>query len=350
MSKRKPKGYWTKERCIEEALNYNTITEFKRESQYAYRLSHENKWFDEICSHLTRTIKPSGYWNLENCKIEALKYITQIDFITKSRSAYGSAYENEWLDEICSHMVSDKKQKGYWTKENCKTEALKYTTKKEFVEAESGAYDAAFDNGWMDEICSHMITIGNRFNRLIYSFEFPDNHVYIGLTYNPKNRYSNHMKYGTVFNYMNETGLTPIFKILTDYMDKEIASKMEGIKVKEYKDNGCNILNKAKTGNLGGGCKILIWTKEKCQESAKNFKSRTEFQKNEVGAYESALRNEWLDEICSHMLGYIPKWPKELCKELAIKCLTRGEFKKNYINAYQASHYYNWIDEFFPKK
>jgi hypothetical protein len=48
------------------------------------------------------------------------------------------------------------------------------------------------------------------------------------------------------------------------------------------------------------------WTKEKYQEAALKCKSRKEIEKIFNGAYNSALKHNWLDEICSH----IPKRAK----------------------------------------
>ena len=39
-----------------------------------------------------------------------------------------------------------------WTKENCIKEIIKYKTKTEFNKGASGAYDAAYDNGWLNEL------------------------------------------------------------------------------------------------------------------------------------------------------------------------------------------------------
>lgn len=48
MKKRKPKGYWTKERCQEEALKYESRSEFKKYSGSAYNIVKKNKWLDEL--------------------------------------------------------------------------------------------------------------------------------------------------------------------------------------------------------------------------------------------------------------------------------------------------------------
>ena len=69
--------------------------------------------------------------------------------------------------------------KKIWTKEKCKEEALKYDNRTSFRINSISAYRKSNDNNWLDEICSHMEIKGNRFNRAIYCFEFPYKSVYI---------------------------------------------------------------------------------------------------------------------------------------------------------------------------
>ena len=98
--------------------------------------------------------KPNGYWTKERCHKEALKYSIRKEFVKGSSGAYNAAYKNGWLDEICSHMEIIC---GKWTIETTKEEALKYNTHIEFSKGSRGAYATAYKNGWLDEICSHMI-------------------------------------------------------------------------------------------------------------------------------------------------------------------------------------------------
>ena len=53
------------------------------------------------------------------------------------------------MDEVCEHMIEKKKPNGYWTKTNCKKEALKYNSKTEFIKNASGAYDKVIEFGGM---------------------------------------------------------------------------------------------------------------------------------------------------------------------------------------------------------
>ena len=65
-------------------------------------------------------------------------------------------------------------------------------------------------------------------------------------------------------------------------------------------------LNKIKTGGIGGG--YIIWTHERVEEVALKYNKRTDFKKNNAGAYDAAWRNNWLDDVCSHMInGNQPK-------------------------------------------
>lgn len=84
------------------------------------------------------------------CSKESEKYITLKEFSTNNRSAYNSALKNGFLYEITSHMQM-KKHKGYWTKENCYKESMKYKNKISFQEGSRGAYKRSYENNWLCE-------------------------------------------------------------------------------------------------------------------------------------------------------------------------------------------------------
>jgi predicted GIY-YIG superfamily endonuclease len=189
----------------------------------------------------------------------------------------------------------------------------------------------------------------NPYYRLIYAFEFPDNSVYVGLTYNSTERKNEHLntnkKHKTsVCKHIEKTGVEPIFKELTEFIDRNEASKLEGEVLEIYKNNGWKILNRVKTGGLGGNRRF--WSKTKCLEVAKKCKYKSEFIKKFSGAYESALKNGWIDICCDHMKR-APVWNKRydlnMCLSVAKICQTRGEFQKKYNSAYQAARKNGWL-------
>jgi predicted GIY-YIG superfamily endonuclease len=243
--------------------------------------------------------------------------------------------------------IMSKKPNGYWTYDNCALEALKYLTKIDFKRNSSSAYTVAHKNGWMKEISLHMISNGNKFKRCIYSYEFSDNSVYVGLTFNLNERHNNRNSHttDTVTKYQTKTGLIPIKKQLTEYVDVEEARILEGEFVEDYKSNGWNILNIKQTGGIGGN--TLFWTKEKCINIAKHCKSRTEFY-NHRGAYSSSQKNGWLDEI--YLILKSNRGGKfiyniESCRNKSLLCRTKAEFKRKFLNEFTAAYRHGWLND-----
>jgi len=344
---RYPIGYWTKEKCQELALQCETRTIFHKKHPTGYNTSNKNGWLDEICSHMEEKQKPDGYWTKEKCQEEALKYKTKTEFRNYCSSAYRASLYNNWID-LFSHMTPLYKPKGYWTKKRCHEEALKYKTKTEFKNNTSSAYSIAYNNGWLNDICLHMEIIGNRYTRCIYVYEFKDNHAYIGLTYNLRIRNNSHLSKAdsSVYQHIKNNCKNYNLIQLTDYIPVIEAQKLEENYVNQYKEKGWSILNKATTGSIGGA--YYIWTYELVKEEALKYKTRKEFLKNSCGAYNYAYSYNILNDICSHM-EYIQKpngyWTKEKCHKKALKYNKRSVFKNKSTDAYKAAHRRGWLDD-----
>jgi len=292
-----------------------------------------------------------------------------------------------------------------WTIEKCRKIALNYKRKIDFLNGNNKAYDAAYRNKWLGDICNHMEISGDKYNRCIYAYEFPDNSVYIGLTYNLEVRDEQHKadtksNNSCVLSHIKNRHLLPILVKLSDYINYAEASVLEGTFVNKYKENGWIILNKNITGSLGASnliytkekCKEIIdtcvylsdlysthgrvilickendwflteidnlikikksnnhWNKKNCSEISKSFCDIKDFIEKESSAYRSALKNGWLEEITSHM--YISKkgkgyWTKEKCKEEAAKYIGKFAFQKGSNGAYKSAYKNKWLNEFF---
>jgi superfamily II DNA or RNA helicase len=254
-TKIKPSNYWTYEKCQEAALLCKSRTEFCKKFNTAYKTSSNNNWLDEICSHMIDVIKPSGYWTEEICQETALLCKTKTEFKNNFGAAYNAARKLNFLDKICSHMIDVIKPSGYWTEEICQDFALLCNSRTQFSIKYPGAYQSAQRNNFLDKICSHMT---------------------------------------------------------------------DGIKPSGY------------------------WTEEICQDFALLCNSRNEFRKKYPNAYNAARKLNFLDKVCSHMTdGNKPSsyWTEEICQDFALLCKNKTEFLKKYPNAYNAARKLNCLNK-----
>lgn len=142
----KPRGYWTEERCLEEAKKYKTKKDFRGGSYSAYIISCRNRWLDEYVWLDNTEVRK---WTYEACKEAALKYTRRVDFQRGSNVAYGVSLRNGWLDEY--EWLEDPVTKKKWTSESCKKVAMKYNSVSEFLKHDKVAYNVACKNGWIKE-------------------------------------------------------------------------------------------------------------------------------------------------------------------------------------------------------
>ena len=338
---RKPNNYWNKENCRIEALKYSNKSEFQKIAAGAYSSIYRNGWENELLRHM---VCKNRMWTKETCIQEGLKFKKRSDFIKQTNGAYRYAVRNGWVNDCISHMKKIQKY-SRWSKELCKQEALKYLSKTEFKKNAGGAYNMAYYGNYLDEICSHMPIIGNIKKRCIYAAEFSDGYAYIGLTFNLNRRISKHLgdKRSQIYKHIELYDIKPIFKQITEYVDIITAKAFEGKYVNDYMINGWCILNIAKTGSVGGH--TGYWTKELCKLEALKYKNKKDFTFEKMGAYLSAQRNGWLDEICQHMIPKKGFWSLEKCYEEALKYNTRGEFQKKSHKSYYSAQRNGWLDE-----
>ena len=291
----------------------------------------------------------------EKCHELSKKCSSRNEFKHLNNSAYNVARKNGYIDEICSHMT-EKCHK--WTKEECYELSKRCSSRSEFAKKYKNPYTYSRRYKWLDEICSHMVYLGDRYNRGIYSYKIEYNnkkYAYSGLTCNFERRHKEHLKNingihkikCTIDTFCRENNIKlPMYEIAYDYMDVNNAKLKEYENMVELDKQGYIILNKSKCGGLGGNLSEL--TKEKCQELSLLCKTRKEFYKKYNSAYKLSGKNNWLDEICSHMIILKRSneyWTKEICHKSALKYSSRSQFKKLCYNIYDISSKHGWLDE-----
>jgi predicted GIY-YIG superfamily endonuclease len=241
----------------------------------------------------------------------------------------------------------------YWDEKSVRKEASKYTSKSEFQKGSGSAYDKAKKLGIIDDLGFQIL--GSKYKRMIYAFIFTKNNaVYVGLTYNQERRKKQHFKVdnengraSAVKIFRDETGETPEMIKLTDYLPKEEAVLKENEFVEYYRSLGYKILNRTKTGALGGN--VLKWTEDNIHKEASKYKSKSEFQNGSIGAYGAALRLGIIDDLGFTNLH--KSWDEDSVRKEATKYNNKSEFKKGSVGAYEAAVRLGIINDlgFVPK-
>ena len=343
---KKPKGYWTLKRCLEDAGRYSSRSEWRKNSGGGFNAASKNGWLDDCCGHMSRPKAHNLKWTFEKCLQDASQYSSRSEWKQNSKG-YDTASRNGWLEECCGHMEFLTKPNGYWTLEQCREDAAQYSTRAEWAKDSGSAYQMAHRNGWLDECCGNMEKVGNKFKRAIYAFEFEDNSVYIGLTHRYSERRWSHENKSSNRGVRQriEAGVGYRFVEFGEWLSPEEAAEEERKTLEDYAAKSWEILNLAKTGAIGGSERI--WTLEKCVEDAAQYSSRIEWRQNSNG-YDVSAKNGWLEECCGHM-EFLTKpngyWTLEQCREDAAQYSTRTEWKQNLGGGYSAANKNGWIEE-----
>ena len=255
---------WNRETCYEEAKNYKSKTEFRKNSGGAYKVAYNNGWFDDY-SWFESNQKPNGYWNRKTCYDEATRYKSRGEFAKRSNSAYKVAKKNGWLND---YTWFEKLWEKKWNRETCYEEAIKYKSKVEFQKKNGSAYTTANKNRWLDDYTW---------------FERP-------IIHNKK------WNYETCFEEAKKY-----------YSKAEFRKSNSSAYNVAYKNGWFDDYSWFKDGNKTAVEKSRKWNRETCYEEAKKYNSKAEFRKNRNWAYSVAYKNGWMDDYTWFENGVISK-------------------------------------------
>lgn len=352
-SKKEYEEKYTKEVCRELCSRCKNRHDFSKEYSMCYgflKRMHED-WLEEFLPIKKHKL------SYENCYNRAKKFQTIKDFCKQDHSAYQKALREGWITDF-TWLSYSQLPSGYWTYETCYEEAKKYTTLSDYVKNAIGAYVKSVKNGWnKDYTWLKRAEISTKNEYVIYMYENTEKKsVYVGLTKDLKRRHKQHhdgekkhgvMVYDNVHKYFESIGEeVPEPIILQSDIYANEAQEYEQFYIEYFKDEGLNVINKAKGGSLGGGGKL--WTKETCHKEALKYKTKVEFRKNALGAFVAAKKNGWIDdytwlETTQKPSGY---WIYERCYNEALKYQTLRDFIKNGGGAYGAAKRNGWLEDF----
>ena len=278
-------------------------------------------------------------------KVEYAGSKTKVCIICKKHGEFWQIPSSHLKGHGCVKCRADGNTK--YNKEICIATARICNSRIEFLKKYPGMVDHAKRHGWYDECCAHMGTKGNK-QRIIYAYEFTDFHAaYIGLTFKMDVRNKRHHKEGAVFDFalLHHVDI-PEPKILSDYMDQEVASIQEGVWLQKYKDAGWMILNRFKTGSLGGQ-ETLDYDISKIEESMLGFKKMDDWSKS-YSSYREYIRQHQLDHLLDK---HFPNRMRQIydnyeeCRKAYSQCESIRQVHDRFPGALAAAKRHGWHKE-----
>jgi len=243
--------------------------------------------------------------------------------------------------------------------------ALQYKTRKEFEQGNRSAYTASVRRGpfidkngnivkyksgitntleFHNEICKHMIPQGNLYKRVIYVYKFfnennDKSHAYVGLTCNPIKRNQQHTQkitHKTVVKKFIEknSALRYEYEVLTDFVNPDIAIRLEDEYINKFKNEGWVMLNVSKGGALGGNTGTPL---KELEKTISKYTYMADFMKNEKNSYMVLLNRGLVDVLTKDLIR--KKHTDDDLIKTAVECGSLSEFLKRYKNTKYPSAY-----------
>jgi len=100
-NKKHPKGYWkNRDNIMKEAKKYSTKEEFQKGNLSAFLAAHKYGYIEEMQWLAQKKQHKWGYWNYKNIENEAIKYNTKTEFYKGNQTAYRAALKLGIIDDF----------------------------------------------------------------------------------------------------------------------------------------------------------------------------------------------------------------------------------------------------------
>jgi hypothetical protein len=121
---------WTKQECEVEAKKHTTLMSFQMRAYDAYKTAYDNNWLVEICGHMKSTIHFPGREIPECLKAGVARYVKKTEAVSLSAKSDDAHVKSENIvslpekfdDERVACEGNFHRPAGYWTFERCQDE------------------------------------------------------------------------------------------------------------------------------------------------------------------------------------------------------------------------------------
>jgi len=347
MGDKNPPKVWSKAKVLKEAKKHNTKRDWAEASRNSYNAAKYHGWFEEATAHmralgsrhlrciykievkdtkllyigLTYNVERRFKEHLRSKRFSRLAYeyglesiqITQLtDYVDRELSV---ELEKKYIREAIANgfELLNKNSGGVlggseeiiWTREAIIEDAKKFSTKSEWAEKSSGAFDAARRSGVYEEAVSHMPEYSHKWTK--------DRVLEEALKYKSLSEWRKHS--GGSLTQARARGW---FEEASMHMKKRRAWSDEAILLdakrfttrsgwkaanpaayKAARDRG--LLERATVHMISAKKADGSWTKTAVLQEALKYKNRTEWKRNSSGSYSTAVKKGWLIEASAHM-------------------------------------------------
>jgi predicted GIY-YIG superfamily endonuclease len=301
---------FTDNEIIESANNFNLLADWRKQKPQLYQAALRRKLITQIKTHLivqTTGAKPT--YTEEELLTHAQQFKKRTDWQHSAAiemndgkvSHYYAAQAKgrEFFEKCCSHMPNLRLP---FTLEELKTSAAKFQHRSDWKKAYPQHYQAACRRKLLIKVAPHMIPKVHPYSGsyVVYTFEFTDKHAYIGHTFRPTARFSQHLQRGPVYEYFKVCP-TYTYKILAEKLASPVESaQYEKQWIVKYATDGWTMLNKHEGGGLGT-IEVVKWTKESVIAEARKYPNRQAWIDGSQVSYRIAKREGWFEKASAHM-------------------------------------------------
>lgn len=290
------------------------------------------------------------------------KYIDSNTSVCIICPVHGEFYQKpkNHLNSVGCWKCYNNKQKIY-TYEFCLNVAKKYKSHMDFRRFEPKVYYKSKSKKWIDNYTWLENIESTLKTQIIYVYEFPNKHVYVGLTcnlYNRDHQHRSNKKNDSVFKYSKENNVEiPEPKILETNLTRLESKEKEQYWANYYKNNGYVLINKCKCGSLGGNTKQTEISAEDIILEAKKYKNQEEMYRKNRTMYNKMidlnLKKECFPNTKFRILAVKNNYTDDFILSVVMKYDTKNELRLNDFTVYHWlwSHkrLYNYFDKISGK-
>lgn len=315
---------------LARAARCRSQSEFQRNYYRAYVWARETGFWSEVEKVLPRdsssierlvAARTALCYTDDEIRADAKKYTTRAAWRAAGEaaranggvSAYGSALHRGpgFLAECCAHMVHGHAGNTYnkrWTDDELIAVAAQYQHKGDWKRSTNRLHAAAYQCALsrrpdvFAQATAHMTPKASPYagDYVVYAYEFSDNHAYVGLTFQPAIRRSQHAQTGPVFEHA-KVCQNPVYKVCQSAIMSPLeAAEAEKRWVGQYRAAGWALLNTTEAGSLGS-LEPVKWDKLAVIAEARKYPTKQAWIDGSQRSYRVAKREGWFAEASVHM-------------------------------------------------